>query len=843
MNVTLSLPELGLSHVSVHSLSGVEALGRAYHFEISLRSAPPEGALGSVATLHLGARSIPGIVAAVSSEPIAGSAGARLTLVPRLSLLGLGKRSRAFDRMSTPDIVTAVVGASDVAVAVELRLDAAYAARPLTVQHRESDLDFVLRLLEREGITALVRHEGEQEVLLLCDHNGALPDRGAVLSSDLRSESKLLPRRVELFGLDPERPSLPLRASAIVSERGVGALEVHDESFRTPEDGPRVAALAAERLRCQATTVKATLAEPSEPGLLRVDDWALCAIEVEHRFAEGAWQSRVKAIPANVPFRPARTIAEPKIVGVSTGQIAPRSPAATAGEPSLLKVREHAFGSSDRGMAMAAGSDSQAELAEGTPVLWGCVDGDPERPVITSIAGSQPGSPHNERVLLRTKGGATMELSGGIPLGTVEGTLDGSIPAPAHHTTPAGHATDTYLRFAIPHGSGWSYIRAGESASGLTSPSAFDEKTQYDTITRKGYAEELGNSWTDNAPGFFDYTDGARTQITRGDWEKVVGGTGRLAINGGGTTPNYELIVGANLAFTKADTPQWTYSTGAKGDYYGGLKVEAVVGAKADLMLGGKASVDVGFMVGCTAGYKFDFVFADSFEIRKGEELGLSTTIDKRAKDKIQYSIESSAAADSIDKGTYIAAAIAVVGAGLATAAGEVARKYSDNDTYSSIASGALGLIYAITFGAMRAKSTERDLTDGDPILSLDKPNKLAALRSDDWCLLLTQSAAVLGKNEPYATKAAVTDLTKANAEAAIIIEEGGKLTLQSDKTQKTKFFIQNDTLLIKNKTVTIEATNIKIKGDVEIDGKLTVKKAGEFSDTLTVKGTGVKVT
>ncbi len=848
MNVTLSLPELGQLHLPVQSLTGSESLGRPYQFEIALGGDAPDALLGSAATLQVGERSIVGVVTALRTDESAGAPAYRVTLVPRIGLLGLSRRSRSFERMTTPEIVAAVLAESD--LELELRLSASYAVRPLTVQHRESDLDFVLRLLEREGIAAVMHSEGGNERLLLTDHNGALPRQGAFHASDLRSESKLLPRRVELFGTDPERPSLPLRATAVVSERGVGALEVHDESFRAPEDGPRAAELWAERVRSGATVSMATLAEPGCPGLLVINGRELCVVEVEHGFAGGAWHTRVKAIPGSVPFRPERRVAEPRILGISAGQIAPRAPGQSGSDTASVRVRDRAGAASDRGMVLGAGQDTA--LAEGTPVLWGCLEGDPERPVITSLPGQQASALCAERVVLRTQGGATMELAGSVPLDVMEGDLQESPPAPLHHTTPAGHAANTYLRFAIPHGSGWSYIRAGEAAASLTSPSAFDEKTKYDTIKREGYAAGLGNSWADNAPGFFDYTDGARTQMTRGDWEHVVDGTGRLAIVGGGTSgnTNFELIVGKNLAFTQARTPVWAYTTGAKLDYYGGLKAEAVVGGKVDVLLGGKASIDVGFLINTTAGYKLDFVYADSFEIRKGEELGLSTTIDKRAKDKIQYSIESDAASDAIATGTKVAAAVAVIGAGLAVAAGEVAKNYNDGDTYSNIASAGLGVIYAIAFGIARAKSAERDLIDGDPILSLDKPKKLAALRSDDWCLLLTRDSAVLGKNLPYSStgtppppsQKTVTDLTKADAEAALIIEEGGKVSLQSDKSKKTLFFIENDTLKITTKTFTIEATNLNIKGDVEIDGKLTVKKPGEFSDSLTVKGTAVKV-
>ncbi|WP_110688082.1 type VI secretion system Vgr family protein, partial [Salinicola aestuarinus] len=77
----------------------------------------------------------------------------QLTLVPWLQLLALGRNSRIFQDRSVVDVLTQVF--DDVELArgryrFELRRD--YPARSYCVQYRESDLNFVSRLMEEEGL-------------------------------------------------------------------------------------------------------------------------------------------------------------------------------------------------------------------------------------------------------------------------------------------------------------------------------------------------------------------------------------------------------------------------------------------------------------------------------------------------------------------------------------------------------------------------------------------------------------------------------------------------------------------------------------------------------------------
>jgi type VI secretion system secreted protein VgrG len=92
----------------------------------------------------------------------------RLTLRPWLWLLGQTADCRAFQSMTVPAIVQEVCRKAGF---TDLRLDltSSYEPREYCVQFRETDLNFVSRLLEQEGIFYFFEHSDSKHVLVLCD--------------------------------------------------------------------------------------------------------------------------------------------------------------------------------------------------------------------------------------------------------------------------------------------------------------------------------------------------------------------------------------------------------------------------------------------------------------------------------------------------------------------------------------------------------------------------------------------------------------------------------------------------------------------------------------------------
>jgi len=91
-------------------------------------------------------------------------------LVPSLWLLSLRQECRIFQNMNTPDIVKEVLTGTNIFQdRVIFRLRGNYAPREYCVQYRETDLQFISRLLEQEGIFYFFGHSEDKHLLIFGD--------------------------------------------------------------------------------------------------------------------------------------------------------------------------------------------------------------------------------------------------------------------------------------------------------------------------------------------------------------------------------------------------------------------------------------------------------------------------------------------------------------------------------------------------------------------------------------------------------------------------------------------------------------------------------------------------
>ncbi|MGS0757211.1 type VI secretion system Vgr family protein, partial [Roseateles sp. GG27B] len=93
----------------------------------------------------------------------------RIELRPWLWQLTLGADCRIFQDKTVVDILKAVFAEYKPAGTVENKLTGNFRMRPYTVQYRESDFNFVSRLMEEEGIYYYFKHAQNQHTLVLCN--------------------------------------------------------------------------------------------------------------------------------------------------------------------------------------------------------------------------------------------------------------------------------------------------------------------------------------------------------------------------------------------------------------------------------------------------------------------------------------------------------------------------------------------------------------------------------------------------------------------------------------------------------------------------------------------------
>ncbi len=90
-------------------------------------------------------------------------------LRPWLWFLTKARNSRIFQEMTAPDIIMQVLGDQGFSADVEKKLSGGYKSRLYCVQYRESDFDFISRLMQEEGIYYYFKYEYNKVTMILAN--------------------------------------------------------------------------------------------------------------------------------------------------------------------------------------------------------------------------------------------------------------------------------------------------------------------------------------------------------------------------------------------------------------------------------------------------------------------------------------------------------------------------------------------------------------------------------------------------------------------------------------------------------------------------------------------------
>ncbi|MFO0683549.1 MAG: type VI secretion system tip protein TssI/VgrG [Sandaracinus sp.] len=183
--VRFALSSSALEGAAIHvaSFTCEERIGRPFVLSVVLAAddldLDPTPMLGASARLTLERgegrrRVIGGIVSRVEIGRTTDRARIfTVEIVPAMALLALRKDSRVFQGLTALDVIDRVVGGALEGYdrTVELRARGTYATREHCLQYDETDLDFVHRLMEEEGLTYLFEwdEEGVERVVVV-DH-------------------------------------------------------------------------------------------------------------------------------------------------------------------------------------------------------------------------------------------------------------------------------------------------------------------------------------------------------------------------------------------------------------------------------------------------------------------------------------------------------------------------------------------------------------------------------------------------------------------------------------------------------------------------------------------------
>lgn len=333
MDVTFEIEGHDLP-LRILDVRGHELLGRPFAYEVTASletlDAPPSALLDARATLTLygfdGAeRKIVGLVHDVERTH------RRLSVRfgPKIAALDLTKDFRVAVGEAPLDTLESLL--SEHGIEVERRIVAAPKARAQCVQRFESDLEYVQRVLSREGIAWFSSPDDPCTKIVLVDDpsgfrelegGGTLPVREhAGMAVDdavygLRERHRRSVQKVTLRDYDFTHPLLDLEAAA-----GDGPLEWYGPfgDYATKEDGKARAKRRLEQLRRDARvlTGRSSCRRLQVGAVITIDDallshengrWLLT--EVEHRVARAPsgedlhHECRFVAVPAEAGQRP-----------------------------------------------------------------------------------------------------------------------------------------------------------------------------------------------------------------------------------------------------------------------------------------------------------------------------------------------------------------------------------------------------------------------------------------------------------------------------------------------------------------------------------------------------------
>jgi len=357
-------------------------------------------------------------------------------LVPRLWTLTLKRQSRIFQNLKTPEILKKVLEESEVTSdRYRLALSLNYAPRLYCVQYRETDYDFINRLMEEEGMFFFFEHTDDQDVLVIGDksdvhqalpHDPALRYResdAGMLSEEtvtgFRYARTLRTGAVALKEYDFKKPKLVLDAKtedASAKEKKFLAYDYPGE-YHTSELGKQLAKIRLEEERAESVLGSGeTDSRRLEPGWkFKLEEHPTDALNQEYLIvrtrhvgeqphagggASGSEKTRVwhtffEVIPYAVPWRTPRLTPRPRVDGPQTAVVVgPSGEEIHCDEHGRIKVKFHwdREGKADDTSSCwirvsqpwgGAGYGGMFIPRVGQEVVVEFLEGDPDRPLIT----------------------------------------------------------------------------------------------------------------------------------------------------------------------------------------------------------------------------------------------------------------------------------------------------------------------------------------------------------------------------------------------------------------------------------------------------------------------------
>ncbi len=539
---------------------------------------------------------------------------------------------RIFQEMSVPDIVKQVFG--DHATAdFEDRLSGSYQPREYCVQYRETDFNFVCRLLEEEGIYYYFEHDGSQNKLVLADglsaHSpfpgyadlpfvapsnvGRFHDREYIASWSFEREVR--PGKWTHTDYDFKKPGVKLEATSLIQRSHQHAdYEVFDYpgEYLEKGDGDTYAKTRIEEAQARfevaegasnarGIAVGSLLTLLSHPRDDQNVEYLITRTELHGQMngyeSDGAGGSsiecRFSAMNSAHVFRPERRTPRPIVKGPQTAVVVgPAGDEIYTDEYGRVKVQFFwdRYGANDENSSCwmrvshpwAGKNWGMIAIPRiGQEVIVECLEGDPDKPIITGRVYNANQMPPYDLPANATQTGIKTRSSKG-----------------------GGAANFNEIRFEDKKGSEQVYVHA---------------ERNMDTMVEADETLTVGHDRTKKVNNDEDTTIGAnRTEQVGGNEEITIGGNRTEKVGG-----KENITIGATRTENVAASE--TVTIGASRSHTVGASDSLMVGASKSITVGAAMSTTVAAAYSVTAGAAISMTCGAAASLTAGAGINLTT--------------------------------------------------------------------------------------------------------------------------------------------------------------------------------------------------------------------------
>ena len=543
----------------------------------------------------------------------------RAEVVPALWLLTRRSGCRIYQHVSVPDIAKKLFGELGVSE-VRQELSKSYPALEYCVQYRESDFNFVSRLLEDSGISYFFEHGAKADTLVLFDSpdgNAPVPGQATAIYatasdaggtsgevSEFHVERELRPGKYSHTDFNFEQPSLSLQSSTPTSMgiAGNDRFEIYDHpgGHMLPPHGDSRAKTRMEAEESASLTARGVSSCAAFTPGYRFDlrghhrkdaNDTFVLTEVLHEVTDSidpedvaSYDNTFVCRPHKVPLRPLCTTPKPVVYGAQTATVVGAAGQEIDVDPHARVVVQFHW---DREGKRDQNSSCRVRVAQnwagkgwgliahpriGQEVLVEFLEGDPDRPIVVGrVYNGEQTAPY------------------GLPANSTQTGIK-------TRSSPGGGGFNE-LRFEDKAGSELLYVQAQKDRS---------------TLTKNDDAQEVGHDRTRKVVNDEKVAIGANQNIdvtsnrtrTVGVDESVTIGSNRTKKVGANESStigaDYSQSVGGSRtrsvsgAETVTVATQRTHSVGINETISVGAAQEVTVGAARTLSVGGAQNTTIG---------------------------------------------------------------------------------------------------------------------------------------------------------------------------------------------------------------------------------------------------------